>query len=486
MTPEQIARELLRRQADEKFRFYVPNGKIEDAIQGVGSGKRRVVILSAGNGVGKTAGGVNILANLFWPGQNQWFRGPLFENWPYPKRVRVVTEAKNVEEIGAIDQEIKTWWPAGRFTAQKAGKQFVSVYQTDTGWIMDKMSYQQDLTEFESATLGLVVFDEPPPKPIFDACRWRLRMGGLILILMTPLDGATWIFEEGGLLDDEDVQIIYADTEDACKVHGVRGHLEHDHIEKLLAGSTEEERQARKCGRPLSTINTVFGPSWMPEVHIIDDDTEPPDGSMFGKTIDPGDGKPYAIGWWWVDPRGHIVFDYNWPEENWIKVLRDKQFQTLTMAEYKRIFAQYEQGRHMEWNIMDRHYGNTRDGRTGQSLIEDWEDMLGVSFLPSYNCEQEIDTGNKMVTQYLKFNRALPLNGMNVPRLYVKRRCRNIIMSLPKWPYRIDENYRSLPDPKSAYKDFCDVVRYTCMLKPETYVTTPLTPTKASYVLGRA
>jgi phage terminase large subunit-like protein len=478
------AKELIRRQSEEKYRYFIPNGKQEEFNRLVGGGKHRIVILSAGNGVGKSADVVNILANLIWPGNNPYFKGGLYDNWPFPKRIRIATEAKNVEEIGAIDQEIKTWWPKGKYSGSKNGKQFVSSYEAED-WVIDKMSYEQAVKEFESSTLGVIWFDEPPPKPIFDASKWRLRRGGLILVSMTPLEGAAWIFEEGGLLDLEDCAIVYADIEDNCKVHGVRGILEHNHIVDMTKDAPESEVKARKEGKPLSMVNTVFGSIWVPEVHIIENDVEPPPGSQFGMTVDPGDGKPYAITWWWVDPRGHIVFDYNWPEENWVKVLKNKSYQTLRMDEYLGIFKQYEVGRRMEWRIFDRHYGNTRDGRTGRSLIEDWAYMYGVEFQPSYNTEQEVDTGIKMVNQYLKFDRNQPVNAMNVPKMYVKKRCGNVIMSVPKWSYKIDENYISKPDSKSVYKDFCDDVRYTVMLKPEVYVPRAFTQSKPAYVLGR-
>lgn len=480
------AKELLRRAAEEKYRYFVPNGKLEEFLRGVGSGKHFVCILSAGNGFSKTSGMSVLLANIIYGANNRFLKDlPLVDNWPYPKRARIVTESKNVEEIGAIDQEIKTWWPAGRYKGSKGGKQFVSLYEADD-WVIDKMSYEQDIKEFESSTLGLVWFDEPPPKPIFDACKWRLRKGGVIVITMTPLEGAAWIFEEGGLLDSEDCLVVYGDTEDNCQTHGVRGHLEHKHIELMLKDAPEAEVKARKEGKPLSSVNTVFGSMWVPEVHIIEDDVEPPPGSQFGMTVDPGDGKPYAITWWWVDPRGHLVFDYNWPEENWVKVLKNKQYQTLRMDEYLKVFKQYEGNRRMTWRIFDRHYGNTRDGRTGRSLIDDWRIMYGVDFQPSYNVEEEVSTGIKGVVQYLKFDRNQPVNAMNVPRLYVKKRCRNVIMSLPKWPYKVDpETYIAKPDKDSVYKDFCDDVRYTCMARPQIEVVRSFEAAKPKYVLGR-
>jgi phage terminase large subunit-like protein len=454
----------------------------------VGEGKHFIYILSAGNGVGKTSAVINFLAHLIWGGKTPFFENlPLVKDWPYPKRIRIVTESAAVKEIGAIDQEIKTWWPEGKYKGSKEGNQFISLYKAED-WVIDKMTFEQQVKEFEASTLGIAWFDEPPPKPIFEACKYRLRKGGIIIITMTPLEGAAWIFEEGGLLDSEDCVVVYADSEDNCIQHSKdgKGVLEHKHLERMWAGDSEAVIKARKEGKPLSTVNTVFGQQWEEKVHVIEDDVEPPPGSQFGMTVDPGDGKPYAITWWWVDPRGHIVFDYNWPEENWVKVLKNKSYQTLRMDEYLKIFQQYEKGRHMEWRIFDRHYGNTRDGRTGKSLIDDWAAMYGIQFQPSYNCEEEVSTGIKMVNQYLKFDRNQPVNAMNVPRLYVKKRCKNVIMSLPKWPYKIDpETYIAKPDKGSVYKDFCDDVRYTCMLKPEVYESRPMRPRPAAYVIGR-
>lgn len=476
--------ELARRQEQEKIRFFVPNGKQEEFISKVGEGKHFVLILSAGNGIGKTAVVMNILGNIIWGPQNEWFRKPLFENWPFPKRGRIVTESKNVEAIGAIEQEIESWWPKGRFSASKSGKLYNSLYHTDTGWILDKMSYEQEPKEFESSTIGLGIFDEPPPKQIFDAMISRMRKGGIIIISMTPLEGADWIFEEGGLLDSEDCFILYADMEDNCREHGVRGVLEHQHIDKILSKLTPGEREARKCGKPLSAVHTIFGSSWSPEVHIIEDDVKPPMGSQFGMTVDPADGKPYAVAWWWVDPRGHIVFDYNWPEENWVKLMRNKPILPI-MEEYGQLFKRYEGTREMEWRIMDRHFGANRNVRTGKTLIEDWE-QWGYSFQPSYHTDNEVPTGILKVQEYLSFDRARPLNGMNLPRVYVKRRCKNIIMSVPKWPRKVDPmKLVSEPDRNSVYKDFCDVVRYTCMLQPEVYISRPAIQRQAGYVLGR-
>mgnify|MGYP001596473600 CR=1 FL=1 len=481
-----ILNKIVQRRREEKCRFFTPNGKIEQFIRAIGQGKHQIYILSAGNGIGKTGGVMNIVANIVYGPQNDWFRYPLYEKWPYPKRIRVVTESKNVEEIGAIDQEIKTWWPKGRYRGFKDGKNYLCRYEMDGDWIMDKMTYEQEEKEFESSTLGAVVFDEPPPRSIFYACKMRLRMGGIMIIPMTPLGGAGWLFDE--IIDNpsEDTFILFGDTEDACKVHGVRGHLEHEHIERIFKDMDPSEIAARKEGRPLQSLNSIFGQSLVREVHIIPDETEPPHGSQFGITVDPADGKPYAFALWWCDPRGHIVIDREYPEDDWLKLLKTKP-QLPTMQDYSRIFREYTKDKPMEWWLMDRHFGNNRNVLTGKTLIDDWSNLFQIDFSQSYNVENEMSVGILKVNEYLKFNKAQPINAMNMPRLYVKERCKNTWRSLEKWARKVDPlRFVAAPDRDSPWKDFCDVVRYTVMRQPEVYVSKPFQQqTAGKYAVGR-
>lgn len=493
MDAKALLKEMARRREEEKCRFYVPNGRLETFIKAVGEGKHFIYLLSAGNGLGKTAGLINIMANIVYGPQNEWFQGRLFNEWPYPKRIRVVTEAKNVEEIGAIDQEIKRWWPKDKYKASKVGKSFNCLYEMDGRggkWVMDKMSYEQDLTEFESSTLGLIIYDEPPPKPIFDAGISRLREGGIIIINMTPLGGASWIFDE--LIDNHslDTFVMYGDMEDACIEHGIRGHLKHENIQKMLdywERADPDSIKARKEGKPLQSTSSIFGRDFVRDVHIVPDDLQPPFGSQYGVTVDPADGKPYAIGWWWVDPRGHIVFDDEWPKEDWLQTLKQK-IKLPKMEQYANIFREYEKGKVMLTRIMDRHFGNNRNVLSGNTLIDDYEKLYGIEFQPSYNIEKEMEMGILKVLEYLHFDKTAAVNGMNVPRIYFKRRCKNIIKSVEKWARRIDpEKMVPMPDRDSPWKDFCDVVRYTVMKQPEVdnYRPRPLPERQQGYVLGR-
>lgn len=257
----------------EKFRFYEPNGKCEQFIRKVGEGGNFVVLFSAANGVGKTAAGANIVAHLIWgkDSANPFFGLPMFKDFPFPKRGRIASDPTNIEKN--LIPTLKEWLPDGRYKTSKAGKHFDSIWKTDNGWEFDIMSYEQDAKEYESATLGFAWFDEPPPEAIFKATVARMRKGGVIFISETPLYAA-WLYDHIIANPDQELatkgQRVYveAEVEDACKEHGIRGHLEHEHILKMIAEYTEDEKQARIYGKFQHLVGMRFK-QFSRTIHVI-------------------------------------------------------------------------------------------------------------------------------------------------------------------------------------------------------------------------
>jgi len=263
----------------EKFRYYEPNGKCEEFIKRVGeinpdTGKHNFIVLfSAANGVGKTCVSANIVANILWgkDSDNPYFNHPLFKNFPFPKKGRIISDPENLK--ANLIPTLKEWFPEGRYKARKAGKQYDSVWTTDTGWEFDIMSYEQDPKEFESATLGWIWFDEPPTESIFKASVSRLRKGGIIFISETPLYAA-WLYDHIIANPDKDLatkgQRIYieAGVEAACKQHGIRGHLEHDHIQRMIAEYSEDEQQARIHGKFQHLVGLRFK-QFSRTIHVV-------------------------------------------------------------------------------------------------------------------------------------------------------------------------------------------------------------------------
>ena len=304
----------------EKFRFYEPNGKCEEFIQKVGE-DNFIVLFSAANGVGKTCVSANIVAHIIWgnDSKNPYFDYPLFKKWPYPKRGRIASDPENLKSN--LIPTLKEWFPEGRYKAKKGGKQYDSVWETDNGWKFDVMSYEQDAKEFESATIGWAWFDEPPTEAIFKATVARMRKGGIIFISETPLYAA-WLYDHVIANPDKDLatkgQRVYieAGVEAACKQHGIRGHLEHAHIERMIAEYSEDEKQARVYGKFQHLIGLRFKQFSRP-IHVVRPFNITYRDYTVYEALDPHDRTPDTANWLAVDRKGRkFIID-----ELWLKCL---------------------------------------------------------------------------------------------------------------------------------------------------------------------
>lgn len=272
MTTQDLQAELRRidetlayRWDKEKYRYFVPTGKGEEFINNIGSGKYIISLISAANGIGKSVLGVNLIANIIWPCGNPFFQQEIFLNWPYPKKIRIISDPAVI--VDNIIPKMKEYFPHGRFSGgekyvtTKNGKQYESKWTTDTGWEISIMTYEQDPTQFEGATLGMVWFDEPPPYLIYKASIARLRSGGMGFITATPLTGSAWMYDEIITNPDNEAgyrSFIEADVESACEEHGIRGFLKHDNIMRMIAQYDDEDMQARVFGKFQHLIGLVF------------------------------------------------------------------------------------------------------------------------------------------------------------------------------------------------------------------------------------
>lgn len=314
----EMKEEQLRRLTKERYRYYEPTGKGEEFINAFSCGDNFIILYSAANGVGKTATGSNILGHLFWPTEeNQYFQGKLFKDWPFLKRGRIVSTPTNIEKN--IIPELKHWFPEGRYTTKKGNKSFESLWETDTGWNFDLMTYEQDPMEFEGITLGWAWFDEPPTEAILKATIARMRKGGIIIITATPLAGSAYMYdsfakgsfdvemkskENGAIIKyQRKVAYIEADIESACREHGVRGHLKHSDIENMIAEYSEDEKQARIYGKFQHLVGLIFK-QWDRKIHMIKPfDVNIKDFAVY-EFLDPHPRNPDAILWVAVDRNG--------------------------------------------------------------------------------------------------------------------------------------------------------------------------------------
>jgi len=298
------------------------------------------VINAGGNGSGKTYGLVAILAAFCWPGlAPECFSAPIFKNFPYPKRIWIVSNPGELGMTGAIQSSIDELWPKKRYTASKNARQYNSVFRTDTGWEIELKSTEQSITEFRGANVGVVAINEPIPEDIFRECLARTRKGGIIPGAMTSLDDEPWIV--GGLLekhDGKDYRVLYGPVEDNCKDHTPGGTLAHDQIERILSKYPEDEQQARRTGKPLSLSGRIFR-TFDRGVHVIPECRPPAESAVF-MAVDPHGGKPFAVVWGFADAGGNMTIFDEWPNYEFFGARDTGQ----TISDYVELFKAKEAG----------------------------------------------------------------------------------------------------------------------------------------------
>lgn len=439
MTDEEwrsLQMELLRRLEREKYRYYEPTGVGEEFINAVACGENFIVLYSAANGVGKTATGSAMLAHLFWnTGENPYFTGGFFDEFPYKKKGRIVSDPTNVTKN--IIPELKFWFPEGRYTTSKGNKTFESIFTTDTGWEFDVMTYEQDPREFEGVTLGWAWFDEPPPEPIFKAMVSRMRKGGIIIITATPLAGSAYLYdsfakgnykvdvtsEEGGVTAQYERKVAYieAGIESACKQHGVRGHLEHEHIMNIIAEYSEEEKQARIYGKFQHLVGLVFK-RWNRKIHVVKPFALDPTEYVVWHALDPHPRTRDAGLWVAIDRKGRKFI----VDELWVKPENGTKELAYLIKNKNSQYRVVKQIIDPSASIVNQH------DEDGKSLTERLN-ALGCSY---EDASKERTLANQRIMDAMSYQKLEDGEMIQAPELYVFENCQQTIWEIEHWRWQ--------------------------------------------------
>lgn len=280
------------------MRWWVPNGKQEELILTItdrmSKSRTPTVLFSAANGIGKTASGIQILGNIIYGAQNGWFLHKPFIAWQNPKVAWYITTKTGLTDV--VIPEIKRIFPPGTYTFDKMGASVERAIHFENGWELRFFTMDVGVDQMESASVGLVIIDEPAPEPIWKAVKSRGRMGCLYLLPMTPLNVEPYILDEIDRNKNDNLYArVVASVYDACEERGVRGHLERQIIDEMVEKYPDDERQARVYGEFMyfrEKIWTALDTS----IHFVNPEDYPVD---FAKdyiihTVDPHDSRPSA------------------------------------------------------------------------------------------------------------------------------------------------------------------------------------------------
>jgi len=457
--------QLIRRVEQDPYMYYTPNGACEEYIKTIGNSRKngkRIFLFSAANGVGKTAAGVNIMANIFYQANTKWFNYPIFtDRWKLPKVFWFITKVSTLQET--IEPEIRKWFPKNRYKLSNEGKQHIYKLTTDTGFTVFFKTIDQNPETFESATLGGIIYDEPPPENIHQACTSRLRAGGYIFAQLTPLHRAAWILDKWMLNDKVQpyFYIQYADIWANSISKGVRGRLRESDIEFMISQLDPNEYDARVKGLFTHLRGLVYKDFQSEPPYVIDPvDISNPNEFQIYCVMDPHDRRYPAIGWYAVDRANQSYVVGEWPN---LEQFNGRYYEQLgdnnyTFKEIIEIIKEIEENNKWKviWRKIDPNRGKTPYGNSGLTVQEEFE-KEGMYF--DTDVQDDLTVGHSVVRKNLK------MGNLAKPQLQVFNTCKNHIWSFLRYVY--DENEGKSAQKKATSenvlekgKDFMDIVRY--------------------------
>jgi phage terminase large subunit-like protein len=510
------------------YAYFMPNRAQFEFSREVGrclETGRRIFLMTSGNGAGKSSGVINLLLNIIKKEKNGWkdivdvdsgdkimgfYNYEFFRKYPatWPKKIWYVS---NKDSLLSIWDEWKLWIgrdeALGGYHASKDGKNFVSSVEFDEGWSMNFKTIDQEIETFESANVGIIVFDEPPPLAIYKACWSRLRRGGIMIIAATPLFSASWFVDEitsKANTKDSDKYWQKVPVWANCVEQGgtwrlpklgdhPKGFLYEADINRTLQNYDPDELEARRdgefkflTGRVYKTYDSKI--HFVPILNIYAQDKW---NYMWRMVIDPHDRRPPAIIWmrinycmkWEVIREFPSIYDDVYDNAPFHKI---KNADPLTMSDFIKWMHKIETKElRIPQNRIDRvidpNFGNKRDHMTGMSIAEEYISEAGkigwrIGFIR--NVIDELAQGHKRVKELLK-------NGIDdIPNLVVGDRCFNTDYAMRNYSY--DEyagkqlEKREISETvKEIGKDFADCIRYGAMVPVSfSYERTDLLPAK--------
>src|SRR5947209_4487318 len=276
---------------------YQPHAKQLTFHQSVSTSK----LFLGGNRSGKTVAGV--IETLYWATKRHPYR-----KLPEGKlRIRVVASdfESGVKQIllplyrqwvvpsDLINGNWEESWHERSRTLHFANGSFIEFKSSD-----------QDTLKHAGTSRHLVLFDEEPPKAIFDENLLRLvDTNGTWMITETPTEGMTWIYFDFYEKKPPGLLILEVDMDD-------NPYLSQDAKERILAFLDEDDKATRKSGKFSSRGGLVFK-NFTDRYPYVIDPWMPPAGWSVYVSIDHGLNNPTAICWHAVNPMGDRVITFH-------------------------------------------------------------------------------------------------------------------------------------------------------------------------------
>lgn len=458
---------------------FEPTGVMEPVIKSVGEGKYFIIFVYCANKLGKTAIAANILKNIFWEHDPDFFDYPLFREWPFNdasgniiKKGRIIGTVKNTKDTGPIREEVLKWWPP-RYECAKGGKTFYSEYVTDTGYDFDVMTYEQKPEELEGPLLSWAWLDEPPPPEFLGPILSRFPHGGIILFTMTPINAGVFI-DELQDLEDKGTKIkrITGSIFDNSKESGLanskgrmRGLMTEQEIKDYVKRIPLHEQDERIYGKITKKAGKVY-PDFNREVHVRDILLKP--DFNYYMVIDPHRKYYPFMQWWAVTPDEKYYCWNEWPDKGELGGYYD-EMRTLSICPYEietlahiikiKETTGFKFEKPNDYQILKRfidpRFARGTEGEYGRSTEGIRGEYAKLGLLFESPPHETIGEQRNKIINLMNYDKQKPVSVVNEPAIYFHPRCINSIRAFERHSW--DEHTQK---ENEKYKDPVDCTRY--------------------------
>ena len=354
-------------------------------------------------------------------------------------------------------------------------------WKLKNGSTVEFRSYDQEPSSFESADIDWVHFDEPPPRPIFEAAyRGLTDRGGSVCFTMTPI-AEPWLFRNMWLPGLQNTDPLYWS---GTMTIWDNPYLSKENIARFESVVSEDFKRARLFGEFLELRGRVFK-TFNRATHMVHGFWPRPGWDCY-MGVDPHvyGRKNQAALWFCITPDGDgIFYDEIW-EDLIIEELRDKI-----------ITHDYMCPQDQKVRILERVIDTSINIREALSHTN-FRQIIEKPGLGGYRLQFRNAAKKNLLMSGLEYINTLltPLpdkDGTSRPRLYVDARCTRLIeeFELHGWKNSKDpEKHGVLEKETNTYNDMIAIARYILNLNPfhsmqDFSQTSPLfkTPTFGTY-----
>jgi hypothetical protein len=438
-----VIEELEQREREKPDNFVPNDGQIQvirsDAL---------IRAVFAGNGGGKTALGTN---EAGWAAYG--YNPVTKEHTRVPTRgIVVLDRPEKVADVWL--PELRKWFQITGEQLHKRGKPYYNHITFDNGSEILFMFHDQDPMAFESLEIDWVIFDEPPPRPVFVS----LMRGGRkkdsnpwYLIIGTPI-AAPWlrkeIYEPWARGERDDIECFRYGTE----VN--KANLKEGYIEQFSAVLSEKEKRIRLQGEFFDLEGLALAHLFDRSTHVVDHYPGWKDTWPCVVAIDPHPRKAHTA----------ILLGVS-PDDN-LFVIKEMSSRAVP-SQFARDLRAFYQGYRVVDIVCDSLGSSELTGGYGNLSFIQVLKNGGVRVRPTTFDEKKDEAWIQTVQEVL----AVPIEanrfGQKEPRLKVHSSCKGLIADFETVEWA---KYRNIDEfkPKLAIeaKDFLSCLKYALAAQP--------------------